>query len=431
MPTNNLTWTPAGGAVTSQRIKRGTEPNPTTTLATVGATASSYSDTTAVAKNDYYYVVESVCANGDAVSNEVTICNDGDVSAPVCLGGITLDETNAPYTGFILDTYLGNVYGGHNASTGTVAHHVLVYNPGYNSNPSLSNPFVAGSCSTYSSTNNPYGYCDGIFGGYYVDSTTLPGFYNNSVFYYFGLQVERSSDGGTTKEVVGNIDPSTQSFFTTLINNSTSTVTAAPRVHQHTTDSELNTTNSTVNFRPTGTDSIYYTLYTVTPTNIAPVTFYLEHEYDDQTPSPSFLTKSRFRIKYGVIVNNSDLPIGGCENLTDGDISNVSETSSGLLPSTRNAAFDASNNLYIDVEAFEPYSGGTAGTTKVVVQYSINGGSTQTLGTVYSPPYTGNSSSKTTQRLTLSRNNYQKVAFSILVTGATDAEAAANSGGGA
>lgn len=424
MPTNNLTWTPAGGAVTSQRIKRGTEPNPTTTLTTVGATVSSYSDTTAVAKNDYYYVVESVCANGDALSNEVTICNDGDVSAAVMLGGITYDDSNSPYSGFIVDTYQGNVYGGHSGDT-PLAHHIILHNP---SMPNY--PFTASNGSTYDSSSYPYGYCDGIFGAYNVDSG-LPGFYNNSVFYYFALKVERSDDGGTTKEVVGIVDPSTQSYFTFLLSLDTDNPYAAPRVHTHYVYSEINTASTTVNFRPTGTDSIYYTMYVVTPTNIAPVTFYLEHEYDDQTASPSFLTMSRFRVKYGVIVDSTDLPISGCENLTGGTVSTTSESSSGLLPSTRNAAFDASNDVYIDVEAFEPYSGGTAGTTKVVVQYSINGGSTQTLGTVYSPPYTGNSSAKTTQRFTFSRNNYQKVDFSILVTGATDAEAAANSGGGA
>ena len=426
MPTNNLTWTPAGGAVTSQRIKRGTEPNPTTTLTTVGATVSSYSDTTAVAKNDYYYVVESVCANGDAISNEVTVCNDGDVSAAVMLGGITYDDTNSPYSGFILDNYSGNVYGGNaGGSNGSQAHHIILHNP---SIPSY--PFTAANGSTYDPSSYPYGYCDGIFGAYNVDSG-LPGFYNNSVFYYFALKVERSDDGGTTKEVIGTVDPATQSYFDTNINNSTNNPTAAPKVHTHSVVSAINTIASTVNFRPTGTDSIYYTLYTITPTNIAPVSFNLQHEYDDQLSTPSFLTLSRFRVKYGVIVNSADLPIGGCENLTGGVISNTSESSSGLLPSTRNAAFDASNNIYIDVEAFEPYSSGTAGTTKVVVQYSITGSSTQTLGTVYSPPYTGNSSSKTTQRFTLSRNNYQKVVFNILVTGATDAEAAANSGGGA
>jgi len=426
MPTNNLSWTPAGGAVTSQKIKRGTSPNPTTTLATVGATASSYSDTTAVAKNDYYYVVESICANGDALSNEVTICNDGDVSAPVCLGGITYDENNAPYSGFIEDVYTGNVYGGNaGGSNGSSAHHIIVHNPAY------AQPFVAGTCSSYDSTAKPYGYCDGIFGAYTMDDFTLPGLYNNSVFYYIGLTVERSSDGGTTKEVIGTVDPETQAFFNSKANNSTNIATAAPRVHFHTVQSTINTTSTTINFRPTGTDSIYYTLGVSSPTNIAPVKFVLEHEYADQRSSPAFLTLSRFRIKYGVIVNSTDVHIAGCENLSGGVIGNTSDTLLNGLPEVRNQAFDADNDIYIDVEAFEPHSSGTAGTTKVVVKYSINNGSQQTLGTVYSPAYTGNSSTKTTQRFTLSRNNYQKVDFDIFVTGATDAEAAANSGGGA
>lgn len=426
MPTNNLTWTPAGGAVTSQRIKRGTEPNPTTTLATVGPAVDSYSDTTAVAKNDYYYVVESVCANGDAVSNEVTVCNDGDVSAAIPLGGITYDDTNSPYSGFILDHYSGLVYGGHaGGSNGAQAHHMVQHNP---LNPSF--PQQVAYATNYNSTNYPYGYCDNIFGAYNMTSQ-LPGFYNNTVFYYIGLQVERSSDGGTTKEIVGIVDPSTQSYLHASANNSIADPNVQTRVHTHSVVSEINTTSSTVNFRPTGTDSIYYTLYVEAPTNVAPLTFNLQHEYDHLGSPPAFLTFSRFKINYGVIVNNVDLPIAGCQNLSGGSIGATPETPSEELPSTRNTAFDASNDVYIDVEAYEPYANGTAGTSKVVVQYSINGGSTQTLGTVYSPPYTGNSSSKTTQRLTLSRNNYQKVDFSILVTGATDAEAAANSGGGA
>jgi hypothetical protein len=429
MPTNNLSWTPAGGAVTSQEIKRDTSPNPTATLATVGPTASAYSDTTAVAKNDYYYVIESICANGDALSNEVTICNDGDVSTAISLGGITYDDSNSPYSGFIVDTYSGNVFGGHaDGSLGSQAHHLVGHNPGFPSWPSQL--IYSTSYDPTSSSWGTYGYCDGIFGAYTVDSG-LPGLYNNSVFYYIGLTVERSSDGGTTKEVVGTVDPETQSYFLSAPNNSLVNPSAGPVEHEHSVRSSINTASTTVNFRPTGTDSIYYTLGTSTPTNIAPVIFVLVQEYDDQTSSPLFLTFSRFRVKYGLIVNSADVHVSGCENLSGGQIDNTSDTSLNGDPAVRNQAFDASNDIYIDVQAFEPYANGTAGTSKVVVKYKINNGSEQTLGTVYSPAYTGNSSSKTTQRFTLSRNNYQKVEVNILVTGATDAEAAANSGGGA
>lgn len=429
MPTNNLSWTPAGGGVTSQNIKRGTEPNPTTVIANVSATTSTYSDTTAVAKNDYYYVVESVCPNGNEAGNEATVCNDGDVSAAVSLGGITYDDSNAPYSGFIVDHYTGNVYGGNSGSTQT-AHHLVGHNPGITSWPSQ----ITFS-SSYDSNTSPYGYCDGIFGAYNVDKLILPGFYNNSVFFYIGLNVERSTDNGVTKEFVGSIDPETDSYFVTVVDNSVSSPTAAPRVHTATTRSDINIASSTVDFRPTGNDSIYYTLSVSSPTNIAPVTFLTTHEYNDETPTPSFLTLSRFRVNYGVIENNSDVHIGGCQNLTGGAISGTPGTLVGTgsagNPAIRNTAFDASNDVYIDVEAFEPYSSGTAGTTKVIVRYKVNGGALQTLGTVYSPPYTGVQSSNNSQRFTLSRTNYQKVEFDILVTGATDTEAAANSGGGA
>ena len=427
MPTNNYTCTPAGGAVTSQKIKRGTSPNPTTTLATVGATASSYSDTTAVAKNDYYYVVESVCANGDALSNEVTICNDGDVSAPIALGGITYDDTNSPYSGFILDHYSGNVYGGQaGGSNGSTAHHLVAHNP---DNPSLPQQYAY--ATNYNPTTNPYGYCDGIFGAYNM-TTFLPGLYNNSVHFYIALGVERSTDGGTTKETVGIVDPSTQSWLSNSIDNSTTNITTGlPLIHQYTLTSAINTASTTVNFRPTGTDSIYYTLYTVIPTLISPITVSLDFESTHDGSTNWFLTGSRFRIKFGVINNNTDVHIGGCESLTGSQMAGISENSTSETASVRNIAFDPSNTIYVDVEAFEPHSGGSAQTTKVLVQYTINNGSTQTLGTVYSPAYTGVSTSNTSQRLTLSRSNYQKIDFTVLVTGATDAEAASNSGGGA
>lgn len=426
MPTNNLSWTPAGGAVTSQRIKRGTEPNPTTTIATVGASASTYSDTTAVAKNDYYYVVESVCANGDAVSNEVTICNDGDVSAAVYLGGITYDDTNSPYSGFILDHYSGNVYGGQaGGSNGSQAHHLVVHNP---ANPSYPQQFAY--ATNYNPTSYPYGYCDGIFGAYNMTSY-LPGLYNNSVYFYIALGVERSTDGGTTKETVGIVDPSTQSWLTNTINNSTTSYTTGlPIQHQYSLTSEINTVSSTINFRPTGTDSIYYTLYPVIPTTVSPITVSLDFESNHDGSTNYFLTGSRFRIKFGVIDNNTDVHIGGCESLTGSQIAGVSENTTSETAAVRNIAFNPSNTIYVDVEAFEPHSSGSAQTTKVLVQYTVNNGSTQTLGTVYSPAYTGVSTSNTSQRLTLSRTNYQKIDFTVLVTGATDAEAAANSGGG-
>jgi len=420
MPTNNLSWSPAGGAVTSQKIKRGTDPSPTTVLATVGATANTYADTTAQEKNDYYYLVESICANGDALSNEVTICNDGDVSAPVSLGGITYDDSNSPYSGFILDNYLGNVYGGNSGLTQT-AHHLVLHNPA-----SPSYPFQGVFSSNYNSTNSPYGYCDGIFGAYTVDETALPGFYNNSVFFYIGLTVERSINNGVTKELIGVVDPETQSYYNNDVNVDFGTTQAQ---HVFTSEPVMNVESSTVDFRPTGTDSIYYTLSVSTPSNIAPLSLSLVHQSSGS--SATFLTGSRYRVKYGVIVNNNDVHIGGSESLTNSTSVITSDTAFDTTPEIKNQGYNATYDAYVDVEAFEPFSGGDAGTTKVIVRYKVNGGSLQTLGTVYSPPYTGVQSSNTTQRFTLSRTNYQKVEFDILVTGATDAEAAANSGGGA
>lgn len=420
MPTNNLSWSPAGGAVTSQKIKRGADPSPTTVLATVGAAANTYADTTAQEKNDYYYVVESICANGDALSNEVTICNDGDVSAPVSLGGITYDDSNAPYSGFIVDHYLGNVYGG-NSGLSQVAHHLIGHNPGIASWPSQ---LVFSS--NYNSNTNPYGYCDGIFGAYTVNEALLPGFYNNSVFFYIGLNIERSADNGVTKELIGVVDPETQSYYNNAVDVDLGTLEA-----QHIFNSKpvINIESSTVDFRPTGTDSIYYTLSVSTPSNIAPLSLSLEHQSSGS--NAPFLTGSRYRVKYGVIVNNNDVHIGGSESLTTSTSVITSDTVLNTTAEIKNQAYNATYDAYVDVEAFEPFSGGNADTTKVIVRYKVNGGSLQTLGTVYSPAYTGVQSSNNSQRFTLSRTNYQKVEFDILVTGATDTESASNSGGGA
>lgn len=64
MPSVVLTWTPAGGAVTSQKVYRGPDPGSLALLATVSASATTYTDTTVAANTAYVYMVQSVCSIG-------------------------------------------------------------------------------------------------------------------------------------------------------------------------------------------------------------------------------------------------------------------------------------------------------------------------------------------------------------------------------
>ena len=64
MPSVVLTWTPAGGAVTSQKVYRGPDPGSLALLATVGASVTTYTDTTVATNTEYVYMVQSVCSIG-------------------------------------------------------------------------------------------------------------------------------------------------------------------------------------------------------------------------------------------------------------------------------------------------------------------------------------------------------------------------------
>lgn len=422
MPTNNLSWTPAGGAVTSQKIKRGTDPSPTTVLATVGATANTYADTTAQEKNDYYYLVESICANGDALSNEVTICNDGDVSAPVSLGGITYDDSNSPYSGFILDNYLGNVYGGHAGSSQT-AHHFVAHNPANSSYPTQ---FLFSS--SYNSTNSPYGYCDGIFGGFNVQSYQLPGTYSGAYF-YIGLGIERSSDNGVTKEVVGEIDPSTDSVMRTFPNSNS--ISSADFSGCDCSDANLssyiNDTNLTVNFRPTGTDSLYYTLFPIVDSNISPVTANFSVITSDSAGyTCSTGSKGVMRVVLGVTESGVDYDfsgagssgiLGGTGNplvLYDTGWEQSADVTGTTTSDIRNKVLNASNDLYVTVDAYESLQYGQ--NTRVTVTYTVNGinNTPISLGVLTGPAYTGSSTNKNSQTYTISRSSGDYIRIKVL-----------------
>ena len=424
MPTNNLSWSPAGGAVTSQKIKRGADPSPTTVLATVGPTANAYADTTAQEKNDYYYVVESICANGDALSNEVTICNDGDVSAAVSLGGITYDDSNSPYSGFILDNYTGNVYGGHAGSSQT-AHHFVAHNPAIASYPTQ---FLFSS--SYNSTNSPYGYCDGLFGGFNVQSYQLPGTYSG-VYFYIGLGIERSSDNGLNKEVVGEIDPSTDSVIRTFANSNSisSSDFSGCDCSDANVFSYINDTNLTVNFRPTGTDSIYYTLFPVVDSNISPVTAnfsVIKGDTAGDTCSTGF--KGVMRVVLGVTESGVDYDFAGArsQKLSAGGIGNslvlydtgweqvpVAGGVTGTTTSDiRNKVLNASNDLYVTVDAYESLQNGE--NTRVTVTYTVDNGTPVSLGVLTGPAYSGSSTNKNSQTYTISRSSGDRIRIKVL-----------------
>lgn len=420
MPTNNLSWSPAGGAVTSQKIKRGTDPSPTTVLATVGAAANTYADTTAQEKNDYYYVVESICTNGDALSNEVTICNDGDVSAAIPLGGITYDDSNSPYSGFILDKYSGNVYGGSAGST-QVAHHLVAHLPG-----ASNYPWQLVSSSTYNSTNSPYGYCDGIFGAFNVDETQLPGTYSG-VYFYIGLGIERSSDNGVTKEIVGEIDPSTDAVIRTFANSNSTTSNdfSGCDCSKAIVYSYINDSDTTVNFRPTGTDSIYYTLFPVVDSNISPVRAnfsVINSDTAGYTCSTGY--KGVMRVVLGVTESGVDYDFSGAGSQSilggTGNALYLYDTGweeSGLVTGTttsdiRNKVLNASNDLYVTVDAYESLQYGH--NTRVTVTYTVDNGTPVSLGVLTGPAYSGSSTNKNSQTYTISRSSGDYIRIKVL-----------------
>ena len=59
-----LNWTPAGGLVTSQKVYRGPDPGSLSLIATLSASANSYTDTGLVGDAQYFYMVQSICSIG-------------------------------------------------------------------------------------------------------------------------------------------------------------------------------------------------------------------------------------------------------------------------------------------------------------------------------------------------------------------------------
>ena len=76
MATFTLNWTPAGGQTTTgQQVQRKSGGGAFSTIATIGAAVSTYTDSTASDNIAYTYQIVNVCSNGTVDSNDVIICN--------------------------------------------------------------------------------------------------------------------------------------------------------------------------------------------------------------------------------------------------------------------------------------------------------------------------------------------------------------------
>jgi hypothetical protein len=123
MATINLTWTPAGGAnSTGQKVQRRSGGSAFADIATLSASASSYSDTTAVDNVLYTYQIVNICEYGGPtdssdVSKGVPVCPT--VEETVAGRSVTLSfpglSGDAVYTGTIEVEGIGSFDAGENS----------------------------------------------------------------------------------------------------------------------------------------------------------------------------------------------------------------------------------------------------------------------------------------------------------------------------
>lgn len=101
MPTINLSWTPAGGGATGQKVYRSNDTGLNySLLATISATANSYADTTPTAGDVYFYKVATVCASGDEETLPVDVCADASITTAIGLDGIIYQNVTGAPAGF-------------------------------------------------------------------------------------------------------------------------------------------------------------------------------------------------------------------------------------------------------------------------------------------------------------------------------------------
>lgn len=149
MPTINLSWTPAGGGATGQKVYRSNDTGITfTLLATISAAANSYADTTPAAGDVYFYKVATVCASGDEETLPVDVCADASITAPIALDGIIYENPPGAPAGFTqfhshFSFSIGDL-------TGPQQHYQVT-------KVSASNSYTGGP----TSISNPYNYCTG------------------------------------------------------------------------------------------------------------------------------------------------------------------------------------------------------------------------------------------------------------------------------
>lgn len=161
MPTINLSWTPAGGGATGQKVYRSNDTGVTfTLLATISATANSYADTTPAAGDVYFYKVATVCASGDEETLPIDICADASISTPIALEGIIYENVTGAPAGFTqrhsqFSFSIGDL-------TGPQQHYGLAKLPD-------SDSYTGGPLTI----SNPYNYCTGGWCFGEANSTTV------------------------------------------------------------------------------------------------------------------------------------------------------------------------------------------------------------------------------------------------------------------
>ncbi len=100
MATVTLTWTPAGGAnSTNQRIYRGLDLSVSTLLATVQPGVSTYTDLTAPDNTTVYYRIDNICSNGGPTSSSVVSITTPDPGGHGGGGGDPVEYQNVGWGG--------------------------------------------------------------------------------------------------------------------------------------------------------------------------------------------------------------------------------------------------------------------------------------------------------------------------------------------
>jgi hypothetical protein len=205
MPTINLSWTPAGGGATGQKVYRSNDTGLNySLLATISAAANSYADTTPAAGDVYFYKVATVCASGDEETLPVDVCADASITTPIALEGITYVNVPGAPAGF---TQFHSHYSFSIGDLTGPQQHYQITKVGNTNN-------YTGGPSTIA---NPYNYCTG---GWCFGSTNSSGVSSGEIGYSFApdstwhTKVEIYFDGVLINTVQSNINTGGTTGFT-------------------------------------------------------------------------------------------------------------------------------------------------------------------------------------------------------------------------